>query len=156
GNKYFENNEYAFGQHRWVEYKDIHNYDASTVMPEWHGWLHHTFDEPPVGKLDVGKDRIETSKVSDVPFRSHVGKVAHPEEGDTQNFSTYRPRGYGVGNLQQKFGEPSKFYRQPAHPEHPLSNRGGRFVRQKGVESWDPADPAGEKAKKPIRSVDDL
>jgi len=35
------------GQHRWVEYKDIHNFDASMIPPEWHGWMHHTFDETP-------------------------------------------------------------------------------------------------------------
>lgn len=35
------------GQHRWVEYADIHNFDASQIPPEWHGWMTHTFDEPP-------------------------------------------------------------------------------------------------------------
>lgn len=30
---------------RWVTYKDLA--EASQVPPDWHGWLHHTFDEPP-------------------------------------------------------------------------------------------------------------
>jgi len=30
---------------RWVVYKDLA--DASKVPPEWHGWLHYTFDTPP-------------------------------------------------------------------------------------------------------------
>lgn len=31
---------------RWVEYKDIWNYDAAMVPPSWHGWLCHVHDEP--------------------------------------------------------------------------------------------------------------
>jgi NADH:ubiquinone oxidoreductase subunit len=31
----------------WVEYSDIHNPDASMIAPEWHGWMHHVFDEIP-------------------------------------------------------------------------------------------------------------
>ena len=34
GNKYFENLELPYGQHRWVEYSNIHNYDASMIPPE--------------------------------------------------------------------------------------------------------------------------
>ena len=30
---------------RWVIYKGIA--EPSKVPPEWHGWLHYTFDEPP-------------------------------------------------------------------------------------------------------------
>tara|TARA_B110000090_G_C13077661_1_gene329743 strand:+ start:172 stop:447 length:276 start_codon:yes stop_codon:yes gene_type:complete len=43
-NKYYENLDYPFGQHRWVEYSDIHNPDATMIQPEWHGWMHHMFD----------------------------------------------------------------------------------------------------------------
>src|SRR5581483_8475246 len=30
---------------RWVMYKGIA--EPSKVPPEWHGWLHYTFDQPP-------------------------------------------------------------------------------------------------------------
>jgi len=30
-----------------VEYKETWNYNASTVPPEWHGWLHHITDDLP-------------------------------------------------------------------------------------------------------------
>ena len=46
GNKYFENTSYQSGRHRWVEYADLDNYNASTVPSEWHGWLSHVDDEP--------------------------------------------------------------------------------------------------------------
>ena len=33
------------GQHRWVEYADIHNYDAAMISPDWHGWIHYMHDK---------------------------------------------------------------------------------------------------------------
>lgn len=33
------------GKRRWVIYNG--EAEASKVSPEWHGWLHHTWDEPP-------------------------------------------------------------------------------------------------------------
>jgi NADH:ubiquinone oxidoreductase subunit len=34
GNKYYENVELPYGQHRWVEYSNIHNPDSSQIPPE--------------------------------------------------------------------------------------------------------------------------
>lgn len=50
GNRYFEarddRDSYDRGRkRRWVIYKGYA--DASKVTPDWHGWLHHTFEEPP-------------------------------------------------------------------------------------------------------------
>jgi len=48
GNKYFEKIQgIQYGRQRWVEYKDPYNYNASTVPPEWHGWLHYISDFTP-------------------------------------------------------------------------------------------------------------
>ena len=42
GNVFYEDRN---GVRRWVVYNgDI---EASRVSPEWHGWLHHTFANPP-------------------------------------------------------------------------------------------------------------
>jgi NADH:ubiquinone oxidoreductase subunit len=35
----------ADGRRRWVIYNG--EAEASRVSPEWHGWLHHTYQEPP-------------------------------------------------------------------------------------------------------------
>lgn len=35
----------AADKRRWVIYKE--DAEASKVGPEWHGWLHHTWDESP-------------------------------------------------------------------------------------------------------------
>ena len=42
GNLYYRNKT---DSSRWVIYKG--EAEASRVAPEWHGWLHHTWDEPP-------------------------------------------------------------------------------------------------------------
>ena len=45
GNVYYHN---ADDSRRWVIY-DGDN-EATRVSPEWHGWLHHTWDEPPTAE----------------------------------------------------------------------------------------------------------
>jgi NADH:ubiquinone oxidoreductase subunit len=42
GNVFFQSKD---GKRRWVIYKG--EAEASRVSPEWHGWLHHTWNEPP-------------------------------------------------------------------------------------------------------------
>lgn len=39
---------------RWVIFNGAS--EASRVTPEWHGWLHHTWDEPPTEKPLPKKD----------------------------------------------------------------------------------------------------
>jgi NADH:ubiquinone oxidoreductase subunit len=46
GNRYYRSRD---GKRRWVLYRGI--IDASRVSADWHGWLHHNFDEPPEGSL---------------------------------------------------------------------------------------------------------
>lgn len=48
GNRYFEEKSPSSSdgrKRRWVIYHGIA--EASRVPADWHGWLHHTFDEPP-------------------------------------------------------------------------------------------------------------
>jgi NADH:ubiquinone oxidoreductase subunit len=49
GNRYFETAgkrfQYDGRNRRFVIYKGYA--DASKVSPDWHGWLHHTFEAPP-------------------------------------------------------------------------------------------------------------
>ena len=42
GNVYYQSKD---GSRRWVIYDG--EAEASRVPPEWHGWLHHTWQEPP-------------------------------------------------------------------------------------------------------------
>ncbi|MFT4715640.1 MAG: NADH:ubiquinone oxidoreductase subunit [Paracoccaceae bacterium] len=42
GNVYYQTKD---GKRRWVIYSGVS--EATKVSPDWHGWLHHTFDERP-------------------------------------------------------------------------------------------------------------
>jgi NADH:ubiquinone oxidoreductase subunit len=42
GNVFYESRD---GKRRWVIYNG--ETEASRIAPEWHGWLHHTWREPP-------------------------------------------------------------------------------------------------------------
>jgi NADH:ubiquinone oxidoreductase subunit len=44
----------ADGKKRWVIYNG--ESEASRISPDWHGWLHHTWDELPTEKPLVRKD----------------------------------------------------------------------------------------------------
>lgn len=42
GNRFYQNKT---GARRWVIYNGP--IEASRINPDWHGWLHHTWDKPP-------------------------------------------------------------------------------------------------------------
>ncbi|RMH50752.1 MAG: NADH:ubiquinone oxidoreductase subunit NDUFA12 [Alphaproteobacteria bacterium] len=42
GNRFYQTPD---GKRRWVIYRG--EAEASRISPDWHGWLHHTWDEPP-------------------------------------------------------------------------------------------------------------
>jgi len=45
GNTFYQTKD---GKRRWVIYNG--EVEASRVSPDWHGWLHHTFAEPPTDR----------------------------------------------------------------------------------------------------------
>ncbi|CAO1613850.1 unnamed protein product [Jaminaea pallidilutea] len=47
GNKYYEDLNEIPGRHRWVEFHQNGDVNASQVEPAWHSWLHHIQQEPP-------------------------------------------------------------------------------------------------------------
>ena len=64
-----------------------------------------------------------------------AGKTEYEMEGQL-NWSAHRSRGYGVGSLNQKGGEPDKYWVQPGHAlaeKGMAKGKGGRFeVRWEG------------------------
>jgi NADH:ubiquinone oxidoreductase subunit len=71
GNRYYRAKD---GKRRWVIYNGSN--DASRVPPEWHGWLHGTFDELPEKTLPPPRD-WQTA----------------PEANLTGSVAAYRPAG---------------------------------------------------------------
>jgi NADH:ubiquinone oxidoreductase subunit len=70
GNRYYQSR----GGRRWVTYNGT--VEASRVPPDWHGWLHHTFAEPP----------------TTAPLRSRDFEAPH-QPNLTGTEGAYRPQG---------------------------------------------------------------
>ena len=129
GNRYYENRvDYPFGQHRWVEPKDIHNFDASHVPPEWHGWMTHMNDATPTTEQEYIDEKLQHTKrveISHAPYQHNIG---HQEPyfnfHGMHNQSQIRSRGYGIGNpiVNLPPGVPDAYYTQPGSPynEHSI------------------------------------
>lgn len=76
GNRYFEERKPSLDgrRRRWVIYEGLA--EPSRVPPDWHGWLHHVFEEPPT------RD----------PLRRHAWEAPHvPNLTGTP--AAYRPKG---------------------------------------------------------------
>jgi NADH:ubiquinone oxidoreductase subunit len=79
---------------RWVIYAGAA--DGSCVPPEWHGWLHHTFDEVP---QDGDRPRYAWEKphqpnLTGTPRAYHPpGSVLHggPRERAAADYEAWRP-----------------------------------------------------------------
>lgn len=64
GNVFYQTKD---GARRWVIYAG--EAEASHIGPEWHGWLHHTYQEPPT------KDPL-TRKAWEKPHRENLTGTA--------------------------------------------------------------------------------
>lgn len=136
GNKYYEDLDLPYGQHRWVEYANIHDPDSAMIQPEWHGWMHHTFDETP--DQIVKTDKIESVQLNHAIYDNHHGKQNEYDRREMTNLSQYRQRGYKVGSRMTGTEDPDLFYKQPGHPLSPQAEEGGRLKEAKGLEEWIP------------------
>jgi NADH:ubiquinone oxidoreductase subunit len=128
GNRYYENRvDYPWGQHRWIEPRDINNFDASHIPPEWHGWMTHQNDATPTTEDEYIKSKvIKKGEISHAPYVSNMG---HQEPifnfHGMHNQSQIRSRGYGIGNpiVGLPPGAPDAYYTQPGSPYNPASIR---------------------------------
>lgn len=123
GNRYYENRvDYPFGQHRWVEPGDIHNFDSSQVPPEWQGWMTSMNDAPPSQEgefMDELAKRIHPNAPSDAPYKHNIGyQNPYFNFNHMHNQSQIRSRGYGIGNpvVGLPPHAPGAFYTQPGSP----------------------------------------
>lgn len=70
----------ADGKRRWVIYNGVA--EASRVSPDWHGWLHHTYDVPPSEQKLPRKEWEKDHKpnLTGTPLAYHPpGSVLTPE-----------------------------------------------------------------------------
>lgn len=128
GNRYYENRvDYPFGQHRWVEPRDINNFDSTQIPPEWHGWMCHQNDVTPTTEEEYIQSKPQKKgEISHAPFTDNLG---HQEPifnfHGMHNQSQIRSRGYGIGNpiVGLPPGAPDAYYTQPGSPYNPASIR---------------------------------
>jgi len=91
GNRYYQNKA---GTRRWVIYNGT--VEASRVPPDWHGWLHHTFREPPTVNPPVmrgwEKDHLPNMTGTDGALRppgSLASKAERPRA--TGDYEAWKP-----------------------------------------------------------------
>ncbi len=135
GNRYYENRiDYTFGQHRWVEPGDIHNFDSSSIPPEWQGWMTSQHDEPPCNEqslIDRKTEVVDQMCTSHAPTKSNVGYQEQVFNfHHLHNQSQVRSRGYGIGNnvVGLPPGVKDSYYTQPGSPYNEFSIRKLEFI----------------------------
>ena len=151
GNKYFENLEEQHGRHRWVEYNTEYggHREASRIQPDWHGWMHHMTDNPPMTPSTKGGMVITSG--TDVPFASeHQGSETAEHR---INPGALTPRGYKIPGI---FGKSEDMRRVFLEYDGPSEGYDGRWkhtglpgspVYKPNVQKmheWDPMDPNAE------------
>ncbi len=77
---------------RWVIYNG--EAEASRVSPDWHGWLHHTWDEPP-------NERPIRHKAWEKPHQENMtgtmaayappGSIRRPEPVERKDYEAWTP-----------------------------------------------------------------
>lgn len=89
GNSFYETRD---GKRRWVIYNG--ELEASRIGPEWHGWLHHTFDERPGDKPLAHKpwekphqENLTGTAMAYAP----PGSIRRAEPANRQDYEAWQP-----------------------------------------------------------------
>ncbi len=95
GNRYFEESGRTGPDGRARRYVVYHGIvEASRVTPDWHGWLHHTFDEPPTAaplqRRAFEKDHLPNMTGTPLAYRP-PGSLARRESGVPADYEAWSP-----------------------------------------------------------------
>jgi NADH:ubiquinone oxidoreductase subunit len=89
GNVFYQS---ADGARRWVIFSG--ESEASRVAPEWHGWLHHTWQEPPTAaalpRRDWQKPHRPNTTGTDGAYRP-PGSILNPEPRSVRDYEPWVP-----------------------------------------------------------------
>ena len=91
GNRYYAERG---GERRWVIYQDLA--EASKVSADWHGWLHHTVNEPPteIGYRPKSWQKPHRPNMTGTPEAYRPpGSTMRPEQrpAATGDYEAWRP-----------------------------------------------------------------
>jgi NADH:ubiquinone oxidoreductase subunit len=89
GNVYYQSRD---GKRRWVIYAA--EMEASTISPDWHGWLHHTWDETPTDRPYVRKPwekpHVENRTGTPEAYRP-AGSLNRPPPAVRRDYEAWTP-----------------------------------------------------------------
>jgi NADH:ubiquinone oxidoreductase subunit len=89
GNVFYQTKD---GSRRWVIYNG--EAEASRVSPEWHGWLHHTYQEPPTAaplpRRPWEKPHLPNLTGSDLAYRP-PGSILSPAPQARSDYEAWAP-----------------------------------------------------------------
>ena len=89
GNIYYQSKK---GDRRWVIYNG--ESEASRVPVEWHGWLHHTFKEPPTQEPLGHKpwEKPHEPNMTGTPAAYHpAGSLYRAEPAQRRDYDAWQP-----------------------------------------------------------------
>lgn len=89
GNVFYQTQD---GKRRWVIYKG--EIEASKINPEWHGWLHFTWDEPPT-KIALKRKAWEKAHQENLTGTAlayaPAGSLRQPRPADRRDYEAWSP-----------------------------------------------------------------
>lgn len=89
GNVFYQTRD---GKRRWVIYNGYS--EASRVDPAWHGWLHHTWDEPPTNRplprKAWEKPHVANMTGSGMAY-APTGSLRNPDSQPRQDYEPWAP-----------------------------------------------------------------
>jgi len=89
GNIFYQTED---GKRRWVIFNG--EAEASRVSPDWHGWLHHTWDEPPSERALVHKswEKPHRENLTGTPLAyAPDGSLRRPVPTDRRDYEAWTP-----------------------------------------------------------------
>ena len=89
GNQFYQSKD---GRKRWVIYNG--EAEASRVSPDWHGWLHHTWDEPPTERPMPHKpwEKPHQENLTGTPLAyAPPGSIRRPEPVERKDYEAWQP-----------------------------------------------------------------
>lgn len=89
GNVYYQTRD---GKRRWVIFDGYA--EASRVSPDWHGWLHHTFDNTPASKPLAHKaweKPHQPNLTGTVAAYAPAGSIRRAAPADRSDYEAWRP-----------------------------------------------------------------
>lgn len=89
GNTFYETRD---AKRRWVIFNG--EAEASRVSPDWHGWLHHTWDEPPT-KREIKRKAWEKPHLENLTGTPMAyapdGSLRRPVPADRRDYEAWTP-----------------------------------------------------------------